>query len=420
MSVFDNFYTLNLNLEYLDTFSNHSIIFANGLNQVAIVVGVTLFNKNGKPIALDEKEIKEIENSIYFANPITGEELKNNKQLNFSNKSGEFVTASPATGYNENVFYKIHNNQMHFIRYVSSSTPFLSTHFCVGISTPKGKKYDTSNNGTGRLLPSGSPYFSPKFLNITTNQAINYSLMSNIEISKQIDKIESFHIIDNNVDVSLQITNPKDFENPNIYNIKGISSYSSFIIKLKNGNPIKKKRIYSNPPIPNMLLKITNVRCNDSSKEEEDLLKADMVLAFKKIENQAYHLSLVFIDSKRCGIEDDSHIMIWDKFKKEPFISYNIRENSGNKHIIESENLKQSVPPYSEDYITVIMANHTIPSKEFIETDSSITLTGMREGEPIENKESFSSLEIYDYFGNKGIIKLKLAKNTWPKISINE
>ncbi|MCP9268456.1 hypothetical protein M5U04_10180 [Xenorhabdus sp. XENO-1] len=102
MSYYDNFLRLdNLTIDFNNSTSNNANIYGNGLNQVEIIIGIKIIDKNNQPVTMTSDEMK---SSIFLCDYATGDEISNNGSSSTWNYSYSKNNYTTAVSYSSHVF----------------------------------------------------------------------------------------------------------------------------------------------------------------------------------------------------------------------------------------------------------------------------------------------------------------------------
>jgi len=185
-----DFKTLNtLSIAFANSLSKQATIFANGSNQVELLVTLSMQGLDDKPLEIGTEELK---NALYLCNYRTGDVIEEPWIISFEENaynraiSYQNVAAFKAEEEQETTFVEPRKGKLSMRFYVSCDTFRENMLFAVGISIPGVGNFDTTEDGTstnnGPGGETGGPFKNPKAVIISLSPPINYSDISNIKL----------------------------------------------------------------------------------------------------------------------------------------------------------------------------------------------------------------------------------------------
>lgn len=407
-----------LNFSFKESAKSQAHIYANGSNQVEVVVKIRILDKENTPLKIKPEEINDL---IYFVNYTDGTEIK---ELEFANEPSEYVkpllyrshASKRETGEESSLPPEELNSSIIFVsKYISSSVSSIEKQIAVGIDIPGVGKFDTSLDGTDtKNGPEGDAeprnfFKSPRSLIIKTESPVDYS------------QKEAWNIEYNPVNIS-EFT--KKAENIKVYSSKegsinfaevGISSFKEVKIKPKNGFKLKRKireRNFSRQDIADSVNSVAiagyTVETGENNNKQirpNDTGSCEILWGYQE-EGKGFHVSFLFIDKNRSGIAytSPSENLNYNRGIKLTNTSgedytYTI-EKGDERHIFNST--------LSSDYINILIADHFVPNIQ-VKQKSFHSLP----------ENGTSCVTVTDEYGNIGKVKIVMNNFTWPGISIN-
>lgn len=412
-----------LDFSFKDSTKNQAHIYANGENQVEVVVRVRMLDEKNNPIVLKPQEISDL---IYFVNYTDGTEVK---ELDFTNEPSEYVkpilfrSQSKREVENED-FNKVEpkepiaeelNTSIIFVtKYISSKVNFIEKQISVAINIPGVGDFDLSFDGTSTKNGPNNPnkieprnfFKSPKSLIIKTEAPIDYTEKDSLLIEYNPQNISDF--TKRAEDVKVYTRRDGKIE----YRRIGVSSFKEVRIKPK-GNikfkyKIKKTRNRQEYCIQQATMAGYTIERDEKNNKIIHKNKngyCDTVWGYSE-GDKGFHMSFIFADKYRSGIEYTSTAREFDYDRGIKLIDINNQEytytiqDDDDRHVFDSD--------LSNNYIHVIIADHFVPNLK-IKENSFKNLPS--------NGSSYIS--ITDEYGNRGDIKITMNDNSWPGISVN-
>lgn len=188
-----NFKRLNtLSIGFAKSASNQATIYANGDNQVEILVSLSMQGLDNKPLEISQEELQEV---LYLCDYHTGEEIEEPWIISFNeNEYNRAVSYQDVVGTKPDLSsVEEERGKLYVSLYVSASKIVKDGQIAVGIGVPGVGDFDTSKDGTG--IPNapggdnGLPFKNPRYVNVKLIKPIDYSLVSNTEVRQSTSKV---------------------------------------------------------------------------------------------------------------------------------------------------------------------------------------------------------------------------------------
>lgn len=407
-----------LNFSFKESTKSQAHIYANGSNQVEVVVKIRILDKENTPLKIKPEEINDL---IYFVNYSDGTEIK---ELEFTNEPSEYVkpllyrshaSKREAEGENLLIADELNSSIIFVSKYISSQVSSIEKQIAVGIDIPGVGKFETSLDGTDtKNGPKDDTeprnfFKSPRSLILKTESPVDYS-------EKEAWNIEYNPVSMNEFE--------KRAENIKVYSSKegevnyreiGVSSFKEIKIKPKNGFKLKYKHRERKPIRHEILSSGHSITMagytietdeNNNKQIHPNNTGSCEILWGHQEEGKGFHVSFLFIDKNRSGIAYTSSseslnynrgIKLTDSSGTE--YTYTI-EPKDERHVFNST--------LSNDYINVLIADHFIPNLQIKE--------GSFHNLP---ENGVSHVSIIDEYGNTGKVKIVMNNLSWPGISVN-
>lgn len=178
MTVFPAFHSIDtLSIDFASSNSRNATIYGNGKNQVAVVVKLSLLDRENKVVPVDESTLRD---AVYLCDYHTGDKISTNGTADYfySKEENEYCNA---ISY---VVLETENNKHKTVKlYVSANGIRDGKVISCGINVAGIGDIDTSEDGTTNQLPNGSTYLHQNSVNVKSLAKIDYGDRRNITIS---------------------------------------------------------------------------------------------------------------------------------------------------------------------------------------------------------------------------------------------
>lgn len=193
----DDFKKLNtLTVEFAKSTARQATIFANGKNQVEVLVSISMQATDGKELNIS---IDELKNALYLCNYHTGNKLPlaleasyDEQEYNRAVTYQNVYLAGDKIKLSDNDIISSDSSQIgitYISFYLSCKALMDSYTIAVGINVPGVGAFDTTANGTetpnSPKGEKGSVFKNPKYVNVNFLVPINYSDPSNLQIETE-------------------------------------------------------------------------------------------------------------------------------------------------------------------------------------------------------------------------------------------
>lgn len=178
MTVFPAFHSIDtLSISFASSSSRNATIYGNGKNQVAVIVKLSLLDRENKVVPVDESTLRD---AVYLCDYYTGDKISTDGTVDYfySKKENEYCNAiSMVVSGREDSDHKAVK------LYVSANGIHDGKVISCGINIAGIGDFDTSENGTKNQLPNGSTYLHQNSVNVKSLAPIDYGDKRNITIS---------------------------------------------------------------------------------------------------------------------------------------------------------------------------------------------------------------------------------------------
>ncbi|HGJ5874403.1 MAG TPA: hypothetical protein ACHBZA_15205 [Arsenophonus apicola] len=380
MSVWDNFWRLDtLDIGFYDnTSAQRATIYANEKNQVEFYIKVKIVDKNNNPLDIPDKELI---NNIYLVHYADGN--TNLHPWKATSNKNDYAKVVAWNAQLSEPKIETYAGEKMVKYYLSASESNRNLDISAGIYIPGVGQFDTSQNGTntknGPRGESGSVFVSPKYKQVKSIPAIDYSKPENIEVKEIPTAINNFKEI-----MSDGLVQQTNFAWPatGTWHV-GQSSKAQFTIHPKlNKNDYVFHR--GDPRRNNVNLSTCRFPA-----------APDMI---RGTGGNNFDAQFVFVNRGAYGVLNDSKFAAVTGANGQ--YEYIIGKNDGRHHWTQT--LKYG-------YITVDICNHRIP------WSGMSKLKWSDAGKIIE-------VDVTDNYGNSGVITISAIKDgneRWPGFYIN-
>ncbi|MFN1150032.1 hypothetical protein [Serratia liquefaciens] len=402
----DDFYSISqLQIAYADfqPITTTATIYANGNNQVAVMVRVKLEDQDGNPASVPEDVVT---NAVYLCefnggeefievdadgNTLAGNGAQPATSIRYSRTRNAYcnaITPSEAEGY-ASAEADVSDGTILVTLYVSASELVDGRAIACGIKA-SGELFNSSVTGSRALMPSGQPFHFPSSVELLTRPPIDYSLADNLVVRDKMWK--------SNHDLTVVVSNDTLYHPRTANTAHGVSSKAecSIYTKLPAHKFVKKtiKRNYALGRTSG-----TSIEFFSDIKDTTGNQCADIVWGSWQGDGEAsYEISVIFIDSAKYGMTKADFWLHWHG----QHIAY--RFDDANHHW---------TTPLADDAIRINFCNYHIPGDFFFRMDGW-------EKENWANSALSTVVTVADNYGNTGDITIKAENERWPALLIND
>lgn len=380
MSNWSDFNRLDtLKVSFLDSSTAKSAaIFANGRNQVQIIVQVKILGRDNKPLDFTAAQLVK---QLRLVNYSSGSTLSSSWSSSSVSQGYEGAYQySPTRDSDEGEQVPSSETRDDFvILYVSSTTTSIETDIAVEIDIPNVGKFSTTANGTSTINApagsNGSVFRSPSYVHVSAIKPLNYSEGAD-------------HFIVDGM--------PKTFSDlQTVVSDMGISTQPFGTVAVTY-NGTSSKKIVNISLRPDKLY-IKNITTNGGTVKQGWTFDgngyADVVYGAN---GNNYDTVFLFVNKYVNGLMPGNYICL----KRTGTTRYYNIGHYDARHIIYST-------PKSNN-IQVVISNHRVPN-----------VNGLYHQYGWYDQPE-QSITIYDNFGNMSTIKIKVNDDSWPGFLIND
>lgn len=404
----NDFHSISLlEITYPDFQSKSATVYANGKNQVAVMVRVKLEDKDGNMVKLPEETVK---NAIYLCDFNSGDELlpvdgdgnvlpsndegpRQTRDAQYSLRRNDYCRAltSPEIVSYISTESDQHDDSVTLTLYLSSWEVLDGRIIACGIKTSR-EYFDTTKTGTRFTMASGQHFQSPSWVELHTLEPINYSHSDSLIVRDAMWK--SF-------DGLSEVAHDVELYHPLTENTThGVSSRAECRIYSKRHKFVRKVVTSRNVALGSSSTEFySDVSVLDSNARTYRPC-ADMLWgSWRDSDFNPYDISAIFIESAQYGTQYADFWLTWGG----QHIAYRINKGDNRHHWST---------PLTEDAVRINFCNYRIPGDFFFR---------MNGWEPKywANSALSTVVHVTDNYGNEGDITIKAENKNWPALLIN-
>lgn len=390
----NDFYKLNtLSISTADANYSSVSIYANGKNQVRLLIKVTVVDSGGSELVLSDSDILQ---NLYLCDYQTGEQLGNEWETN--TEAGDYVGIISGQTFSnvESATPRVRNLYL----YLSCSKENLHKDIAVRISIPGVGDFNTTTDGTttknGPAGETGSVFKSPSKVTVNTIIPVDYSTSESVRVQGRVTSNDSF---------TTDVNDIKQERNRGLYDKHdGIIAY--------NGS------MYIEPSDSNLYFTYKSVVRNGSAGIRN---LSGMTNANGNIIDQTYKIP-AGRDATGSEVTDFYAIFV-------DIGTYGL--NSGTKRITTMQDFSAHIDPHVvfQGDSSLKLFNRTL-NPQRISVSSvryGFTFDSLRIPRVSDSEDSWSlssgniSVDVTDNFGNSGVVFIEMRTNNGsPYIQVND